>query len=138
MVSDLGWFLLILLWTYAAVSKLAQFDHFKDQMSIQAFGRSAGLYLIYILPATELITVALLSFPLLRITGLYISISLLIVFTIYILLILLYFFPVVPCSCGGILEKLGWTPHLIFNLAFIAINIYALITLKRKEDCGIK
>lgn len=33
----------------------------------------------------------------------------------------------IPCSCGGILESLGWREHLYFNLAFIALAVLALI-----------
>jgi len=38
-------------------------------------------------------------------------------FTSYIIVILNYS-SFVPCSCGGILEKIGWKEHLIFNIVF--------------------
>src|SRR5690606_23761035 len=47
-------------------------------------------------------------------------------FTVYIYLILNYS-PFVPCSCGGILEKMGWTEHLWFNIIITLLAI--VITL---------
>jgi hypothetical protein len=49
-----------------------------------------------------------------------------ILFTTYIVIIL-NFSSFVPCSCGGILEKLGWTAHLIFNVVFIVLGIAAIL-----------
>src|SRR5690606_10893575 len=46
-------------------------------------------------------------------------------FTVYIYLILNYS-DFVPCSCGGILEKLGWTEHLIFNAAAVLLSIVGI------------
>jgi hypothetical protein len=36
-----------------------------------------------------------------------------------------------PCSCGGIIAKLSWKEHVVFNLFFIA-NSVAGIKLQRK------
>lgn len=47
-------------------------------------------------------------------------------FTAYIVIIL-HFSYFVPCSCGGILEKLGWTEHLIFNVVFVLLAIVAIL-----------
>ena len=41
-----------------------------------------------------------------------------VMFTAYIYLILNYS-DFIPCSCGGVLEDLSWTQHLIFNIVFI-------------------
>jgi hypothetical protein len=46
-------------------------------------------------------------------------------FTTYIIIIL-NFTSFTPCSCGGVLEDLGWTEHLIFNIAFIVLSAVAL------------
>src|SRR5690606_20392751 len=70
--------------------------------------------------------------------GLYASIALMSAFTLYIYLILNYS-DFVPCSCGGILEKLGWTEHLIFNICFLLVAIVGLYTLVKKSGkSGLK
>jgi hypothetical protein len=39
---------------------------------------------------------------------------------------ILNFSDYVPCSCGGILEKLGWTEHLAFNIAFMVLAVVGI------------
>lgn len=46
-------------------------------------------------------------------------------FTVYIFMIL-NFTSFIPCSCGGVLEKLGWTEHLIFNAVFVIMGLIAI------------
>src|SRR5690606_28267369 len=33
----------------------------------------------------------------------------------------------IPCSCGGVLEKLGWTEHLVFNCVFVALALVGIV-----------
>lgn len=118
--------LLILLYVYAACSKLADIAAFRGSLYNQAFPHELAGFLLYALPAAELGTVALLLFPLTERYGLLLSLFLLLAFTGYIALVLLHFFPRVPCSCGGILSHMGWKTHLVFNCLFLGINIAAL------------
>jgi len=48
-------------------------------------------------------------------------------FTVYIFLILNYS-PFVPCSCGGVLEDLGWWEHLWFNGVVCLVTVFIIIT----------
>src|SRR5690606_36105991 len=56
------------------------------------------------------------------------SYVLMLFFSTYIYIILNYS-PYVPCSCGGVLEKMGWSEHLIFNITFCALALIALYLL---------
>lgn len=47
-------------------------------------------------------------------------------FTTYIYVILNYS-SFTPCSCGGVLEKMSWTEHLLFNIVFILLSGLAII-----------
>ena len=131
-------FILITLWTYTISSKLFEFRYFKIQMRKQVFPEDVAEALIYILPMTEFLVVGLLCFALTRLCGFLFSIFLLLAFSIYIALILTDIFGKVPCSCGGILEQLGWGEHLIFNLVFIAVALTGLFAelnhLKERRD----
>lgn len=110
--------LLIMLWVYAAGSKLWFYAAFKLQLARQLLPHWSIAILAWALPLVELITAALLSFPKTLRKGLLLSALLLLAFTIYVGLALAHIFNNVPCSCGGILGKMGWQSHFIFNICF--------------------
>jgi putative oxidoreductase len=118
--------LLILLFVYAALSKLLDLPLFRGQLYNQSFSHRLADVLVFGLPASELLTSGLLMFQRTRRYGLWLSALLMTVFTIYITLVLLQFWSRVPCSCGGVLAHLSWAQHLIFNLFFLALSVMAL------------
>lgn len=115
--------LLVLLFFYTALSKLLGFQAFRGQLLLQPFPEWALEYLLWGLPAIELVACGLLFFRGTRRYGLYLSTLLMAVFTGYVALVLLRFFGSIPCSCGGVLEQMGWGEHLAFNLFFLALAI---------------
>jgi len=119
-------FLLILLFTYTAVSKWLNIEAHLYAMRNQPFSRSVNDLLAYALPAVEIITVVLLVINSTRLLGLYISLLLMALFTAYVSAVLLNFFGRIPCSCGGVIELLGWNEHLVFNIFFLLISIAAI------------
>jgi len=116
----------ILLFTYAAVSKILDFENFQVQLGQSPVLSIFAGPLAIVVPATELILCLLLMIPKYRIIALHFSCFLMFIFTLYIILIL-NFTSFIPCSCGGVLEKLSWTEHLIFNLVFVAIGLVAIV-----------
>jgi hypothetical protein len=119
--------ILILLWVYTALSKLTDFAKFEQQMAAQNFGANASLVLVWLLPILELITAFTLLFCTTRFFGFVLSFLLMLLFTSYIALVLLGSFENIPCSCGGVLQQLGWQAHFWFNLFFLgssAVGIY--------------
>jgi putative oxidoreductase len=125
-VTQLICALLVLLYVYTAVSKLADFAEFARQMRGQPLPLPVREVLVRTLPAGELLVAACLLLPRLRTAGLWLSAGLLVAFTVYVLLALAGAFPRVPCSCGGVLRSLGWRNHLYFNLVFLLLNGAAL------------
>lgn len=119
--------LYILLFTYAAVSKLLDYQDFTIKIGQSPLLSSFAGYIAIGVPVLELVIVAMLCFPRWRIMALYASFCLMIMFTVYIYIILNYS-QYVPCSCGGVLQDLGWTEHLIFNIAFIVLAAVGLLT----------
>src|SRR5690606_3278736 len=71
-------------------------------------------------PGMEIAIVLLLITERFRTIALYTFFTLMVMFTAYIFIIL-NFSDFVPCSCGGVLEKLSWTQHLIFNVVFVML-----------------
>lgn len=119
-------YLFILLFVYAAVSKGIDFENFKVQLGQSPLLNAYAGILVWMVPISEIIIALLLAINPLRKIGLFASMSLMSMFTVYIYLIL-NFSSYIPCSCGGILEKLDWNEHLYFNLAFVFFALVALV-----------
>jgi uncharacterized membrane protein YphA (DoxX/SURF4 family) len=139
-VSVLCSCLLILLYTYTAASKLAGYSNFKVVLDESPLIHKGAGTIAWLLPAAELIVVLLLFFDASRKAGLYASLLLLIAFTLYIVAMLL-FADELPCSCGGVLNKMNWKQHLFFNAGFLVVNIigigriqlYGLLNFLRRQ-----
>jgi hypothetical protein len=82
--------------------------------------------LAWVIPMLEIIVSLILMFQGLRLIGLYVSFALMVMFTAYIIAIL-QFSDHIPCACGGVLSKLGWTEHLIFNVGFLLLSTVGII-----------
>ncbi|KMQ70217.1 MauE/DoxX family redox-associated membrane protein [Chryseobacterium koreense] len=116
----------ILLFVYAAASKMLDFENFQVQLAQSPLLSAYAGLISYAVIILEIVVAGLLCFQVTRLIGLYASFALMVAFTVYIYLIL-HFSDFVPCSCGGILEKMSWQQHLVFNiisvlLAFIGIS----------------
>lgn len=123
--------LLVLLFVYAAVSKLLDYQTFRVQLSKSPFITQFADVTAWALPAGELLVAAALTFKRTRLLGLYASLFLMTMFTAYIWTMLHYSY-YVPCSCGGVLSKMGWEAHLWFNGGFVALSIIGIL-LQTKE-----
>ena len=116
----------ILLFSYAAASKILDFQNFQVQLGQSPLLSAFAAAVSYAVPIIEFILVLLLMFSRFRLIGLYGSFVLMTMFSAYIIIIL-NFSSFTPCSCGGILEKMSWTEHLIFNIVFVILSAIALI-----------
>ena len=103
-----------------------EFDDFSIQLGQSPLVGAYASALRYIVPVSEIIIALALLIPRLRIWALYFAFSLMCLFTAYIYIIL-NFSSYIPCSCGGILEKLGWRQHLVFNTVFIIIGAIGIV-----------
>lgn len=117
----------ILLFCYASISKILDFENFQIQIGQSPLLSAYAGIVSYSVITVELLIVIFLATPIYRFLGLYASFGIMVSFTIYIYIILNYS-DFVPCSCGGILEKMGWTEHLIFNIVCIVLAGVAIIS----------
>ncbi|MFV0573512.1 MAG: MauE/DoxX family redox-associated membrane protein [Xanthomarina gelatinilytica] len=117
--------LFILLFVYASISKLLEFNDFQTQLGQSPLLGAFAIPISYAVIGIELVTSLLLAFIKTRKWGLYLFFLLMVMFTTYIIIILNYT-SFTPCSCGGVLESLGWTEHLIFNIICILLAIGAI------------
>ena len=91
----------ILLFTYAAVSKVLDFPNFQIQLGQSPLLSAFADWVAVAVPLVEFIIVLLLLTNKYRLLGLYGSFALMTMFTAYIVIIL-NFSSFTPCSCGGI------------------------------------
>ncbi|MBF7092625.1 hypothetical protein IUY40_13900 [Flavobacterium sp. ALJ2] len=122
-------FLYILLFVYAAISKLLDFENFRVQLGQSPLLSAFAGSIAWLVPIVELLISLLLVLKRWRLIGFFAAFSLMVMFTAYIYIILNYS-SFVPCSCGGILEKLGWKEHLFFNFVFIMLAAAGILILR--------
>lgn len=118
--------LFILLFMYAALVKLMDQQKFAVQLGQSPMLTRWANIIASTIPALEIVISVLLIFPRTQKAALYSALNLMVMFTAYIIIII-NFSPQVPCSCGGVLERLGWTDHLAFNSFFIVLAIVAIL-----------
>lgn len=120
-----------ILFLYTGISKLLDYSAFKETIADSPILAPIAKPIAWGLPWLEFVLTAMLFIPRWRLIGLYISLILMIAFTVYIIALLLLDHNL-PCSCGGILQLLTWPQHLILNIAFIILATWAIV-LERKE-----
>src|SRR5690554_7268755 len=126
--------LFILLFVYAAVSKLIDFENFQIQISQSPLLSVFATPIAYGVVIGELLIAFMLCFTRSRLTGLYLFLGFMTAFTVYIYLILNYS-PFVPCSCGGVLEKMGWWEHLWFNGVVCLVTVFIILLSNHFNFC---
>ena len=126
-------YLYILLLVYTAVSKIIDFENFKTQVSQSIVISPFTNWIVWFIPFIELIIAIALVTKKWKNLALYVAFLLMIIFSTYIYIIL-NFIPDIPCSCGGVLEKMSWNEHLIFNIAFVVLGLVAILLQK----CNLK
>lgn len=123
---------LVMLLVYAAFSKLLDTERFIRQIRLSPL-IPGGMHeaVAYAIPATEIIIGLALCFARTRKAGLYAGYFLMLLFTLY-LYFLLHYSTYIPCSCGGILGKMSWEVHILFNLVVSILTGMACIFEERQ------
>jgi putative oxidoreductase len=138
LVVELISFLLMLIFLYAAFSKWFAFKTFRDEINNQPYPNWLTPWIIYSIPPLEVLITLALMFERTRKVGLYASLILMSVFSMYTIAVMLNFFAYVPCSCGGIIKdlawikNLSWNQHLLLNLFMVAISIVGIVLHKNR------
>lgn len=122
----------IVMFVYTATSKLLDFENFRLQLGQSPIITTYADWVAWGIPLIEYAISGLFLVSRFMLLAFYASFSLMTMFTTYIFLIL-NFSDFIPCSCGGVLETLGWTEHILFNVGFIVIAAIALFYLERNS-----
>ncbi len=129
--------LFILLFLYAGISKLTDYNLFAYQTGFSPLIRPYAKYIAIILPAVEILTSFFFFFSKTKMISLYSSFVLMTIFTIYISWMLLSGLSL-PCTCGGVISKMSWSQHLIFNIFFLLLSIVGIILQKKQKRPAFK
>lgn len=132
-VAEVVVFLCILLFAYAAFSKLMDFSNFQLQLGRSPYISPFAAILAWLIPAAETASALMMVFSRSRKYGLYIFTILMAAFTLYIGFMLL-FSKNTPCVCGGIISGFSWFYHMIFNLGFLLLGISAIRNHHKNND----
>jgi len=122
----------IILFLYTGIAKIMDYSVFKEQLADSPILSWAAKPVAILLPCVEFLIVLMLTIPRWRLKGLYASFVIMILFTAYIIAL----FSVskeMPCSCGGAIELLSWQQHIVFNSAFIILNVWTILLLKKER-----
>jgi putative oxidoreductase len=125
--------LFILLFVYTGINKLLSIDSLQKVLKDYPLLSGMPILVSWVLPITELVVAALLFIRKTKLLGLYSSWILMSGFTLY-LLYMFAFAKDMPCTCGGMLQKLTWNQHLIFNIFFILLATIAIVAYKREKS----
>lgn len=125
--------LYIILFVYAATSKFLDFNTFKIQLNRFPFISSYAHWIVWFIPLLELFIAGLFLFPRFMLIAFYSSFALMTLFTTYILFVL-NFSNTIPCSCGGVLRKLGWKDHVVFNITFMVLALIGIFIMHNPKN----
>ncbi|MEO8583413.1 MAG: MauE/DoxX family redox-associated membrane protein [Flavitalea sp.] len=133
-IASLSGSLLVLMYTYAAISKLLMYNAFRFEFLGHVLIRNYTGIIAWTFPVSELPIVCLIIMSGTHQISLRSDIGLLIFFTLYIIW-MFRFYSSAPCSCGGVLSEMSWKPRLLFNLFFIGIGLTPLM-YSREPNAG--
>lgn len=120
-IVDIAGYAFILLFLYTAINKIWKFFSFKFVMSVMpVVGPTFGSFIAYFIPTAEILISLLLIIPITRRLGLLASLILMSTFTVY-LIFMVFYAKDLPCHCGGVLNKMSWNQHILFNIFFILL-----------------
>jgi len=126
--------LLFSLFAYASYEKLKIYPTFVQQLSLSPVTKGYENFLAWFVPSLEILLALSLLFKRTRLTALWGSFFLMLLFTVYVFVVP-HFYQQHTCSCGGIISKLSWKGHFYMNLGFtlLAATAVSLFPYTRKQ-----
>lgn len=113
------------LFAYTAYEKIMDHERFMNGIAkVEIIGKFA-LFISWFVPIAELLIAVLVLIPETVRIGLWSFFGMMLVFSVYILIALIWANKL-PCHCGGVIETLTWTEHLWFNFGFILLSLIAI------------
>lgn len=133
-ILDIFISLFVLIFVYAAFAKIIDFSGHVKAMHNQPLAEWLINILVYAIPISEIIIVALLMTERTKLLGIYLFTTSMMAFTVYVGLIIGNHYGRIPCSCGGLMRQLNWNTHLYINLFLTSLGIFSIYLAKKKRD----
>ena len=124
-IIDIIAYLFILLFLYTAANKIWKFHNFEWVLGTLPLIGEYNILIAYAVPAAKIIITVLLLNTSTRKHGLRSSFLLMLVFSAYLIFMVLYTKDL-PCNCGGVISHLSWKQHIVFNLFFLTLSLMAI------------
>lgn len=121
------------LFTYTAISKLLDLNHFQTTLKLAPIIGSWAVPLSWTIIIAELLTVLLLQINILKLVGLSAAFIMMVAFTAYIALLFMGHYDL-PCSCGGIIAQLSWKNHLVLNTLLLLLALLGLLLMTKQKN----
>ncbi|MBT1711937.1 hypothetical protein KK062_27085 [Fulvivirgaceae bacterium PWU5] len=131
-IVDIIGYLFIIVFVYTGVAKLTDIPNFERQLQDSPVLRDISWPVAIVVPLLEIGIAVLIAIPKAKLRGLFMATSLMIIFTLYIIIIT-QFASHIPCACSGVLQSMTWTQHFIFNIVFLILGIIAM-TIHKLES----
>lgn len=111
---------------------MLDYEQFKVQLGLSPVLTMFSDWVAWCVPVVEILVVGLLANARFRLTGLYASFGLMVLFSCYIIAIT-RFSEYIPCSCGGILQNITWNQHLVINIFFLLLGAAGVLLYRDRE-----
>lgn len=126
-ITDTITYAFIVLFIYTATSKIFDFREFSNGLYVVPVLGTYRFVVAALIISSQLIIGALLIVPVTQKIGLFGSLLLLFIFTIY-LIYMVSFADVLPCSCGGISSYLSWKAQIWCNAVLVILAGFGILT----------
>ncbi len=124
---------LILLFSYTTFHKLIDLHLFRQTLMKSTLIEEYQInFLLYFIPVIEIVTIFFLISDK-YITGFYMSLLLMLTFTMYLIALNNFSF-YKGCSCGGIFNEMSYFEHIVVNLLFIVISLVSILMNTEKPS----
>lgn len=129
-IVDVAIYLFVILFMYTAASKFFTLKSFASTLAKSPLIGNFNLIVAYAIPIIEVLISLFLIVPALRKIGLYASLILMTVFTVY-LAYMVFSGDKLPCHCGGVISTMSWNQHIWFNISFMTLAVIGLAAHKK-------
>lgn len=126
---DITVYLFVLLYVYTAYEKLKYHQKFENTLSHSELIGAYAWFVSWAVPIMEIVVSLLLILPwqAIRKIALWSAMSMIGLFSLYIIYMLLFVPPENrTCECGGVVSSMVWSVHLLFNGFYLVLGIDAI------------
>lgn len=115
-----------LVFGYTGADKLANLSQFRMSVAKSPYLYPFSGIIVWVIPCLELLIAVGLVLKISRLLALHSAFFLMSLFSWYVYVMLRYSY-YLPCSCGGIIAKMSWKEHLVFNIVLTVLIATAIL-----------